>query len=565
MVCTEAQARAQLELRLRQFCRADVRLAAIAGTCRKYAPRFGEIVDAIVKRADSRKRSAAEWSAEFGELAQAAGWPGDESPDSETWQLLDAWQNLLRDFADAGEVLGRMSRGAALAHLTRMAQQQLFQPEGPRGGIEVMGTLEAAGHLFDAVWVVGMAREIWPAAGRPDALIPVELQRRLGLPDATAEQSLEYARRVTTRLRTCADTLVFSWPAMADEQPYGCSPLIGDLPVQQTPAGFDFWNAGGISAADPLPVSDDTPPPLQGSGRVGGGMSVFRSQVVCPAAAFIEQRLGGTTLDTLPVGLSARERGIVVHNVLEKFYAGVESQQALAALSTEAVAGRIAGLLAAELDELHGSDDPFFARLLEIENQQLTGRIQQFIAVDAQREPFAVEECEELREVRIGPLEVRLKVDRIDRLPDGGRLVIDYKTGKVDRKNWNPQRPVDLQLPLYATRVAANPAAIAFAQISAQGVGFAGVGNGAYTLEGVAQPGRSRGMVRFKAPQDDDVIEDWETLLSVWDELLLELAGEFAGGDFRVDPANPNAARGQYAPLTRIHELELLDDNGGES
>lgn len=560
---SEAAERAALELRLRQRCRAEVRLASIVRECRERAPRFADIVAALVEASGAQRRmSANQWSSVFGKLAQSVGWPGDATPDSETWQLLDAWQTLLREFADAGEALGELSRNEALGQLGRMAQQKLFQPEGPRGGIQVMGVLEAAGHVFDAVWVTGMAREIWPPAGRPNALLPVELQRRAEMPDAAAEQSLEYARRVTRRLRSCAGEAVFSWPAQADEQPYSASPLIADIDCGAPPPRFELWNRSGLTATAPEVLAMDPAPALGDDPTVRGGTRVFRSQAVCPAVAFMEQRLGTRELDVPPVGISARERGTVVHDVLEAFYKRYPAREALVTLGEAKIAAVIDDLLADKLARIPGSDEPFLGRLLTIERQQLATRICAFVALDIARPDFVVEECEQSRSVQVGPIQVRVKLDRIDRLSSGGQLVIDYKTGRAERKDWNPQRPVDLQLPLYATRAASNPAAIAFAQISAQGVKLEGVGNGDDPVPGIKTPGSKRDKQSYKPPGDHEVIESWDVLLSVWDELLVNLATEFAAGDFRIDPANPRVARGQYAPLTRIYELELLDDAG---
>ena len=42
-------------------------------------------------------------------------------------------------------------------------------------------------------------------------------------------------------------------------------------------------------------------------------------------------------------------------------------------------------------------------------------------------------EWEQLHEVRIGPLQRSLKLDRLDELADGSEIIIDYKTGTVNR------------------------------------------------------------------------------------------------------------------------------------
>ena len=39
--------------------------------------------------------------------------------------------------------------------------------------------LEAAGHEYDALWICGLARELWPAPAKPDPFIPLALQQEL--------------------------------------------------------------------------------------------------------------------------------------------------------------------------------------------------------------------------------------------------------------------------------------------------------------------------------------------------------------------------------------------------
>ena len=58
-------------------------------------------------------------------------------------------------------------------------------------------------------------------------------------------------------------------------------------------------------------------------------------------------------------------------------------------------------------------------------------RARQWLDVETLREPFEVEQLEQGSEVaRIGGLEFRVRIDRVDRLADGSRVLIDYKTGR---------------------------------------------------------------------------------------------------------------------------------------
>src|SRR5690625_7932510 len=60
---------------------------------------------------------------------------------------------------------------------------------------------------------------------------------------------------------------------------------------------------------------------------------------------------------------------------------------------------------------------------------------------------------EEQAQLQIKELILNLRIDRIDQLPDGRLLLIDYKTGlsaKLPSKEWQRSRPIELQLPMYA-------------------------------------------------------------------------------------------------------------------
>jgi hypothetical protein len=52
-------------------------------------------------------------------------------------------------------------------------------------------------------------------------------------------------------------------------------------------------------------------------------------------------------------------------------------------------------------------------------------------------------------------------------------------------------------------------------------------------------------------------------LRAAWGEVLLSLAEQFAAGDFRLDPRNPDSATGQFAVLSRIYDegVGLYEDD----
>ncbi len=142
-------------------------------------------------------------------------------------------------------------------------------------------------------------------------------------------------------------------------------------------------------------------------------------------------------------------------------------------------------------------------------------------------------------------LGLRLRVDRIDELPDGRLLIVDYKTGRAPPALgdlWG-QRPRAPQLPLYA--IAGKAEAIAFAQISAGDIRWIGVGQDAWGIDGVITPDSlTKGSCA-----------DWEALRASWWTAIDRLARDILTGDFSVDRWDLADAQGQWAMATRVHEL----------
>ena len=87
-----------------------------------------------------------------------------------------------------------------LRHLTQLCEETVFQAEAPQAPIQVLGALEAAGMQFDAVWLLGMDDQSWPPSAAPNPLLPARLQRELGMPHASAQRELLFARHLTEQL-----------------------------------------------------------------------------------------------------------------------------------------------------------------------------------------------------------------------------------------------------------------------------------------------------------------------------------------------------------------------------
>ncbi len=546
----EREARAMLDARLREWgelslSSTQVRKQALEHGC----PQFVRILMQLeqARKAQPSTQSPAEWLAALHEALQIAGWPGDAALSSVDFQLRKAWLDALQSLATLGVVQPKMNRSAMLAHVRALAAETVFQPEAAVDApVQVLGPLEALGLPFDAVWLLGMQHEQWPPSVRANPFLPMRLQTRLNMPHASPARELAYVRRISARLLslTQGGEVIVSYPTQAEGRELEPSPLFEHLPEASLAA---------LAQADvPMPaywttatarmewLEDMTAPPVEAGTAIKGGARVLELQSACPFRAFAELRLNAKALDEPDLGPDALARGNLLHKVMDLLWGELGDQAALLALDEAALRACVQRHVqtALEAEALkHRSLWP--PRLQALEMTRLTELILEWLEVERQRPPFAVEARELQQAIAMGGLQLSVKIDRIDRVGGevGGKLVIDYKTGKAAPTQWAGERPEAPQLPLYAVS-SEQVSALAFAQVRA----------GEMTLSGLADS--AAGDIGLKTAE-----QDWGEVLLEYRRVLETLAAGFREGDAAVDPRKPAVCGTcSLTMLCRIHE-----------
>jgi len=556
----EMTTRAALDARLRSLGGVQLKLQRVVNLavqeekphqCPELADRLQRLRDESKKL--PRRQPPAGWAASFARLLNAVGWPGERGLDSTEHQTVEAWRELLGTFSALGTVAGEIEFEEALSRLRRLAGERLFQPESPQAPVQVLGVLEAAGLQFDKLWVMGLCDDVWPAAPRPNPLLPMRLQRAAATPHASAERELAFAKSVTQRLIASADEVVLSYPQQHGDRALRPSPLITRL-EQEKPNEMDV-------AAPPLHrdaihehrsverITDRRAPPLEDP-RVAGGTAVFKDQAACPFRATALHRLAARTLDEPVIGLSAAERGQLIHHVLEHVWGELKNYQALIDATDERLDALLQHAVAGAVDAMtRRQPDTFTKRFTEIECARLANLAREWLNLEKQRAPFEVAETEQRHALSAAGLELDARIDRIDRLVDGQLVIIDYKTGKASIQQWDNFRFEEPQLPLYVMHGPAEQdqvAAVAFGQLRRGDTGFIGVSR----IDDVA-PG-------IKPVEKSRLADSWHDLLAQWAVRLDELGKGFREGEAAVNPKQrTNTCRYCHLPpLCRIHELD---------
>jgi hypothetical protein len=154
---------------------------------------------------------------------------------------------------------------------------------------------------------------------------------------------------------------------------------------------------------------------------------------------------------------------------------------------------------------------------------------------------------EQRQTIRIGEWTLSVRIDRRDRLADGGMAIIDYKTGgNVNSTDWFKERLLDAQVPIYAAHAAASVEAAIIAQLHCGQIGYTG-----FWLAADSFPGNSRRLPYARS---------WAEQLATWRAQIQQLINEFTAGDTRLLTAGGDLdeARGAYSPLSRVTEQIAL-------
>jgi ATP-dependent helicase/nuclease subunit B len=508
----------------------------------------------------ARRRSAGAWAEVFGTCLAAWGWPGAMPPGSRQYQAARRFRELILEFASLAAVAPDLDAAQALDELRRLAAAP-FQEESGEPAVFVLDTYEDPGVHFDSLWVAGLTATVWPRPVIVDPLLPIEIQRQLGMPGVTPEDCVADSRAIVDCWRSQSSALVLSWPTFENDTDVDGSPLLpADSPMLEPPPALPSRERLAFEAARLEPVPDAAALPLA-SALVPGGARVLELQSQCAFRAFAELRLSAAPLEEPQAGFDRRLRGIVLHRALQTLWSALRTQEGLAKLDGAARESRIAGAV----DEAIAAVAPAGTgvRMFALERDWQSRAIGHLFDLDLARPPFTVVETERALALSIGGLELKLRVDRVDRVGEE-LIVIDYKTGKVQSSAWRGARMDAPQLPLYAVLHPDHPAGLAFAGLGAARAKYVGVSRDGQAFSGL-QPA-----AKFPLTEDKETGFEWPQLVAHWHAWLARLAEDFAAGRAEVNPklAADTCRRCHLETLCRVEAAASRDadeeDSDGE-
>lgn len=529
--------RAQLDIILRNTTENRLSLAQLHTLSEQHAcPLLGHLIaklsGLIKKYNDDFLAKPSFWSNYFAKKLEAMGWPGERLLTSSEFQLLERWSELLTEFASLDFIFGDLSQAQALQQFYELVSDVLFQSktlhEPP---IQVIGLLDSAGMYFDDLWVMGLDDKTWPAPAKPNPFIPYALQRYHQIPYASSEREYYFASLLTKNLIHCAENIIFSYPSQHLDQVLRPSDLIQHLPeIQLTDLMLPSYQtlSNKIMLTQQWEFYRDESAALPTDEHLSAGTQLLQSQAACPFQAYARWRLKAQFLPFPQAGLNARERGILLHQILERFWNEINDQITLLELSPPALDQFITSSIDHCL-HLLGKKYPmvFKTQFVAIERRRLQALLKNLMDLEKQRPVFLQTQHETKKQITLGPLSFSLRIDRIDKLDTTQAMIIDYKTGKPRHIDWLEERCDYPQLPLYCLSYPETVRSFAILHLRSNKIMLQGLS---------AEETPLKQLIPLKKLKNALNLYQWSDLLQHWQTSLEKLALEFQQGFAEVNP-----------------------------
>jgi ATP-dependent helicase/nuclease subunit B len=534
----EAGAAARLDVLLRSKGPSEANLAAWLVLGERLAIAYGIAGVAALQRLHGALRGLQQlrgdhpmshWIPAWITAFESGPWALRHRWSSVEFQAAERFRELLGNLATADSFFGSLPRRSAQRILGRAARETAFQVQTGIPPIWVSGQLMDPWLNYDGLWVSGCCADGWPPNVDPVPLLPIRLQRDFGVVGAAPESQLQFALELQSRWAARGAQCVFSYADSGDGRSAIPSPLLPECKAITSPAlPRPHWRA--LQQAHPrFEYFTDEIAPAFGAGERTRGVSTLKSQSRCAFRGFAETRLRTERLERPVPGFNERERGDLIHHALEYIWSGLRSSRALLAISADEEARLLDEAAARALAKVCRSHDPGPRWRLR-ERARIGDVLRKWLDVERSREPFEVEQLERGSETaRHAGLEFTVRIDRVDRLEDGARVLIDYKTGRA-MTDWRGDRPDNPQLPIYALLRPEALVAVAYGRVNAGGCGFVAETE----RPSIFKPRRSSHRPKTAL----EGMASLEALIEVWSLRIEKLAADFAAGWAAVAPTN---------------------------
>jgi len=434
------------------------------------------------------------------------GFTSDRSLSSSEYQIFEKYQmeslilNKMSIFHKKSSLIDVLE--ILIAHMNAV----IFQPQSGPANIHILGSLEAEGLFFDYAWVSSMTSDFLPGKIKMPLFIPPKTSIEYSLPSTSFTLITKESEATLNNLFNLSSHLINSYSKTSNNR--------DELPTPY----INFEDYPNTIAHETLPkemeLIDDFIAPEIDNFEIKKGVSTLQDQISCSFKGFVN-RLNIQEFDETHIGLSRLEQGSLVHKILEIFFNEISSSSKLNKLSEAKLQELISKHIGSASKEISQSN------FKSIEKERLTKIINKYIKLEKNREFFQVIKTESESKVDVNGLKFSTRIDRMDQMEDGKKLIIDYKTGQNVNLSQLTGDPLEqAQLPIYAITNSVD--GVAFATVNAKDCQFKAITKNKHDLP-ISQQAIKR-------------MPEWNKQVSEWKSELNSASQKFQEGVAEVLP-----------------------------
>ncbi len=464
--------------------------------------------------------------------------------------------SVVESLSELGYVSQPVSVENALAKLARCIGDFKVQPRAVRTPIQVGEDIALSGQSYTHLWMLGMSNEVVPALGHPNPFIPLTVQKKYNIPNALPEILQLRAHNRIERLLQSTHYAVQSY-ALSDGSTYAlpCSLLRDCVRFEMTelPLRLDYEDyiarvshenkkIQKLSDWHACSVGDEE------LGSVRGGTSLVRSQSQCSFRGFGEFRLHLQAGESVQVGVTALERGSLVHDTLQLLYEKyIRADQLRTAIANGEFLRDAKNFSQVTIRELNSQRvRPLSEDLIDIEIGIVCSLIEKWMEFEPLLSGGEVFGSEKSIEYQLAGLNLRMRIDRVDKISkDRDLRIIDFKTGSCKLADLMEERPREPQLLLYSCALIEQGhevTDIAYVRLKTSDFGY---------LAWSDIDSWPRHLRKEHAPITG-------TTTAQWKRLLEDIVQNFLSGKANLDPLIKACDYCEIAPVCRIVEHNQL-------
>lgn len=461
-----------------------------------------------------------EWSHRWLNLLKELGWPGERNLNSTEYQVVQRFITLMQEIEDFCTLQTDWTWHEFSSLVKTKCQQTIFQPEKEKTSIQVLGLLEASGMTFDYLWIMGLDDKSWPTTPSPNPFLAYSLQKKYGMPHASAEREFTFCKELQEQLIQSSVSTIVSSAKHHENRELSPSPLIIQIPKHTITSNEASPHKKNIENEY---ITDNIAPSVLENEKISGGTSIIQYQALCPFKAFATHRLNAQEIVQPIDAPNALIRGNNIHRALELFWKNIKSSENLLNLSKNDLDAHIKQSIETTYNE-QSHQDIFFTSLEKIRLNKL---MQAWLEIEKNRPAFKVIAVEQKREYQYKHVTLRMRVDRIDELENGQHIIIDYKTGNPNIQHWLGTRLKEPQLPIYCISHSTTVSAMFFAQLRWNDLAIKGIIDGSSEIKTVTP---------FEKLSQEMRAPSWSDQKLQWKNSIDQLLENFLDGQAAVDP-----------------------------